>query len=421
MISRHLIALVIITLASSQVLAQEADSHQHGTHSECPLPKNAMDVVRCAMNEHPISKRAQLNFEASRSLVDAANQIPNPEIDLESTYGSGERSGDSGTDVGILFPLEWGGRRGSRLQLAEGQIASAKADAFDVQAEVILETVRNLHRLRQIELEKSVLKDTVSTLQKIVSEQSSRAALTPEQQVSLSVYRMAVADAKLKQTEIFEEERKIEHFFHVSTGHSLAELIPVLPPSPKQWPNLSPLSENEVSPTLAKAFGELSLSQAELSAASSQAWPQLRLGPMARLDRVGNESENQYGFRLMMDIPVFNLNGGNKTHALNVVKKSEAIVELVRKEESHERAEQFKVYNNSVEALKESPTLMIINKDFDKNQGLARRGLISGALLIELHRQRNELIKSLNARELSAIQAQWLIYKLDGRIFKESL
>ena len=65
------------------------------------------------------------------------------------------------------------------------------------------------------------------------------------------------------------------------------------------------------------------------------------------------------------------------------------------------------------------PSVDSILKDFNRSQGAVRRGLIAGSLLIELHRQRSELIHSRNGRELRAIEALWLIHKFDGRIFTE--
>lgn len=403
-------------------LAQEGERHEHGSHPECPLPKTALDVVRCALNEHPIAKRAILASEHSKTLTDVAEQIPNPDLDIEATFGSGDSRGDSSTDIGLLQPIEIGGKRSSRIESAKAQAATSKAEATEVQADIVRETIRNLHRLRQLDLEKSVLQNTIETLEKTIAQQNSRPALSPEQQVALSVYRMAAADARLKQSELFEEERKIEHYFHISTGHSLEELRPILPKSPDSWPELKSLEgSNNNSPALMKAMADRSLSLAELSLARSQAWPTLKLGPMARIDKSGSQSENQYGFRLMMDLPAFNLNSGGKAHALAGVQKAESLIELTRKEESHERAEQLKVYQSAVQALRDAPSLATIDKDFSKNQSLARRGVVSGALLIEFHRQRSDLIHSRNSRELKAIEALWLIHKLDGRIFTELL
>lgn len=400
----------------------EGKEHQHGSHPECPLPKTAMEVVRCAMEEHPQAKRAILSSEHSKLLIDVARQIPNPDLDLESIYGDTADGKSSSTDVGLLQHIEWGGKRSSRIRIAEAEITQITAGQKEVQADVVRETVKYLHRLRQLDQEKALLADTIETLQKIIAQQSSRPALTPEQQVTLSVYRMALADTKIKESEAFEEEREIEHYFHVSTGHSLAELKPVLPKAPESWPNLNESKKTDgLSPAIMKALAKRDFSAAELSAAESEGWPSLRLGPMIKMDKTGAQNDSLYGFRIMMDLPVFSLNGGGKAHARADLLKSEKLIELTCAEENHERTEQLKVYRSAVQALKAAPKISEIEKDFFRNQSLARRGLVSGPLLIEFHRQRSELIHSRNERELKAIQSLWLIHKFDGRIFSESL
>lgn len=421
---KHFAFLAILLLAiggASVSVASpigEASDHVHGSHPECPLPKSAADVVACAMTESPIAKRSRLAADQSKSLVEVARQIPNPEIDIESVTGQQDGGEASSTDIGLLQPIEWGGRREARISSAEAQGKILSAEEREIQADLVRETIRNLHRLRQIEVEKTLLVETVETLQRIISQQTSRPALTPDQQVTLTVYRMALADAKIKQSEMFEEERKLEHYFHVSTGHSLAELKPILPSAPRLWPDI-PTKPLESSPGILKAMADRDFALARLSSERSLVWPQLRIGPMAKLERNSVQNENMYGLRLMMDLPLLNQNRAGRAFAAVGVAQSETLIELTRDQESHERAEQTKVYLSAVEALKSSPTVEAIQKDFNRSQGAIRRGLISGPLLIELHRQRTELIRSRNGRELKAIEALWLINKFDGRIFKE--
>src|SRR5688572_13153234 len=61
--------------------------HVHGSHVECPLPKTAMDVLRCVQQDHPNVKRAKNSLEASVALTDVAGQLPNPEFELQTVYG----------------------------------------------------------------------------------------------------------------------------------------------------------------------------------------------------------------------------------------------------------------------------------------------------------------------------------------------
>lgn len=410
--------IFIFMVLSLNLHAQENLGHVHGSHPECELPKTAMDVINCAIQSNPQAKKAILATEQARILPEAAGQIPNPEIDVDVTNG---KEGSKSTEIGLLQEIQWGGKRSSKIDSARAQASLTEAEQSDVQADVIRETVKNLYRLRQIDFEKSILMDTIQTLQKIISQQSSRPSLPPEQQVSLSVYRMALADAKMKSGEALDEERELEHFFHVSTGHSLAELKSVLPKPNEAWPQLSKIASQLKSPAMRKALAEKDYAVAELSSARAETWPELKLGAVMKKEEAGSTSETLYGFRLVMDLPVFSFNGGGRAYARSGVDRYEKAAQMIAMEDSHERIEQIKVYESAVQSLKEAPTVQSIEKDFSRNQGLAQRGLISGSLLIEFHRQRSELMRSRNLRELKAIEALWLIRKIDGTIFTETL
>lgn len=416
-----ILSLLFLTILIGELaLAAEGISHEHGSHFECPLPKHPQDVVDCAKENHPNILRKKNEVDHTRLSEDVARQLPNPELDAEVTKGPDDLSNSS---VGILQPVEWGGKRSSRINVAKARISFVDAELKEIQAEVIRETVINLHRLRQIEQEKNIFGSTIQTLEKLIAQQASRLSLSPEQQVTLSVYRMALMDSKIKSAEIFDEERRLEHYFHVTTGHSLEELRSVLPKAPKQWPQLEPSpSELPTSPGLLKALAEKNEFLAELNMAKSATWPDLKIGPMWNSQAgVGEPAQSLLGFRLMMDLPVLNWNSGGRSFAQAGVLRGEKNIELIKTEERHERSEQLKVYQSALSTLKAVPETSSIEKEFQRNESLARRGLISGPLLIEFHRQRAELTRSRNTRELKAIEALWCIYQFDGRIFLEAL
>lgn len=416
-----ILSLLFLTILIGELaLAAEGISHEHGSHFECPLPKHPQDVVDCAKENHPNILRKKNEVDHTRLSEDVARQLPNPELDAEVTKGPDDLSNSS---VGILQPVEWGGKRSSRINVAKARISFVDAELKEIQAEVIRETVINLHRLRQIEQEKNIFGSTIQTLEKLIAQQASRLSLSPEQQVTLSVYRMALMDSKIKSAEIFDEERRLEHYFHVTTGHSLEELRSVLPKAPKQWPQLEPSpSELPTSPGLLKALAEKNEFLAELNMAKSATWPDLKIGPMWNSQAgVGEPAQSLLGFRLMMDLPVLNWNSGGRSFARAGVLRGEKNIELIKTEERHERSEQLKVYQSALSTLKAVPETSSIEKEFQRNESLARRGLISGPLLIEFHRQRAELTRSRNTRELKAIEALWRIYQFDGRIFLEAL
>lgn len=421
MLVRLTTAILLVTTCFSNSRADDGRVHVHGSHEECPLPKRTLDVVKCAQELHPKIQRLKLSLSQSGALSEKTGQFKNPELDIESASGKSGGVDKTESKVSLLIPFELGGKRSARKIQAESETEMAQAELLEAQAQVISDTVMKLHRLRQLDREKTLLEAAVKNFSQVVNQQKQRPGLAPEQKVSLSVFRMALSEAKIRLSELFEEEKALEHYFHISTGHSLKELIPVLPVTPKKWPQVKNVSANQLSPGLLAAKAELKLAQAELQSAQAETWPDIKIGPMVQIEESGGNKDQIYGFQLSMDLPIFSLNGGGRTYAKLGVDRFEKSSQLTRNEETHERLEKLAVYERTVEVLKDSLSAEELEKDHKSHEGFAKRGLVSAALIIESHRQIEELTKSRHAREIKALEALWEIYKFDGHILTEEL
>lgn len=78
--------------------------------------------------------------------------------------------------------------------------------------------------MKEIQKEKSYLQEAINTFSKLIAQYRTRPRLTPEQEVGLATFEMARSDTKVKQSALGQEEREIEHYFHVATGHGLKEI-----------------------------------------------------------------------------------------------------------------------------------------------------------------------------------------------------
>jgi cobalt-zinc-cadmium efflux system outer membrane protein len=422
--SRFILMAALISFLSLFYEAQAADqasAHVHGSHTECPLPKSTQDILRCAQEEHPRVQRAKLSLNQTRGLSDQVSQFQNPELEVESVSGSIEGEKRSESKIALLVPIELGGKRSARKFEAQSQTKHSEAELLEVQSEVIIETVTKLHRLRQLEKEKSLLLDGINNFTQVVNQQKSRPGLAPEQKVSLSVFRMALAEAKIRQAELFEEEKALEHYFHISTGHSLSEIKPYLPKAPQDWPTISTKPENALSPRALASRAELDLALAQVHAAQANTWPELKVGPMFQQEQEGSNRGSIFGVQLSMGLPVFSLNSGSKNYAKLGETKAQKILILNQSEENHEREEQVRVYERTVQILKETPSTEELEKDLKQNENYSKRGLVSASLIIESHRQIEELARSRHGREIKAFESLWHIHKFDGRILMESL
>jgi cobalt-zinc-cadmium efflux system outer membrane protein len=398
---------------------KEAGHHQHGSHPECPIPQTAMDVLKCASENHPKIRAAQLDEQVQGGVEKREGQIPNPSLNLETVSGEMGNVSRKETKISLMQPLEIGGGRGARIDLAKANTFRSRAELEEVRANIMIETVINLYRLYQLKLQSESSERTIQAYQNSINSLKRRAALSPEQKVSLSVFQMALAEAKLRVLSISEERRSLGLYFHMATGNSYDEIKGVLP-SQYKWPTLSESVEIK-SPAKAKAVAEQMAAEAQLNQEQASSWPVLAIGPMVQMEEEGSDKVNLYGLQLSFPLPLFNVNGGGRKAAQLGVQRSQELLKITERVESHEREETLHNYEDSLKALKESPQFNQIDEENRKNQKLAGSGLIPASLAIEAQRSNAELIKTLQERELKTLQALWTIYKLDGRILTESL
>lgn len=116
----------------------------------------AADLVRRALGSNAELSAARLDVDRARARLGQAGLRPNPTLELE--HGSGRVVGNPGereTTVGVSVPLEVGGQRGRRIDLAEAELAAAEADVADrerrLAADVSIATVEALAAARELE------------------------------------------------------------------------------------------------------------------------------------------------------------------------------------------------------------------------------------------------------------------------------
>ena len=399
----------------------EGKKHVHGVHKECPLPKNAADIVECALEFHPSVKRGLLNLDSASKLGEKAAQIPNPT--LSSRFVKGENNGDeiSELEANLTFTLEVGGKRGARKEYAFASKNIAMASNEAIKSEVKVNTVLSLYRLRQILTEKRIVKEALRAFSKVIGQLKKLPRLSAEQEASLTLFEIALEETRVNESEVFEEERKLEHYFHVSTGHSLAEIKDFLPKPPKVWPTIIDHQKSVTSPEIKRLKSLTLLAQKELEIQKSDAWPDLKIGPSVAIERDGAVQNKMVGLNIQIPIPLFQANGGGKAFARSELVKAQKNVTLTQAEEKHERYEQLRVYESAVSILNKTMKQNVIEKKHNRIESLYLRGVVSSSVFLDSLKQKLSYLKSRNHRELTAVKALWNIYKYDGKIFEEKI
>lgn len=118
---------------------------------------SAADLVRRALSSNGELVASRLEIERARARLRQAGLRPNPTLDFEHTTGRLTGSaGEAETSVGVSLPLELGGKRGRRVELARAELEAAEAEVADrerrLAGEVFAVYAEALAALRELEI-----------------------------------------------------------------------------------------------------------------------------------------------------------------------------------------------------------------------------------------------------------------------------
>jgi outer membrane protein, heavy metal efflux system len=94
--------------------------------------ESSADLIRRALLSNRELAAARLEIDRARARLRQAGLRPNPVLEIEQT--SGRLTGSAGeheTTVGVALPLEIGGKRRRRIELAQVELEAAEAEAAD--------------------------------------------------------------------------------------------------------------------------------------------------------------------------------------------------------------------------------------------------------------------------------------------------
>lgn len=92
---------------------------------------SAGDLIRRALSSNAELAAARLEIERARARLRQAGLRPNPTLDFEQQQGVFNSPGERVTSVGVSVPLELGGKRRRRIDLAQAEFEAAQAEVAD--------------------------------------------------------------------------------------------------------------------------------------------------------------------------------------------------------------------------------------------------------------------------------------------------
>ncbi|KQM26928.1 MULTISPECIES: TolC family protein [unclassified Sphingomonas] len=279
-----------------------------------PAPAGGMltldQAVAAAGGAAPALQAADAAVDAARAGREVAGLRPNPVVQgqVENIAGSGAFRGlrSAETTVGVMVPIELGGKRGARVAVATAQLSRAELQAAiaaaDVRAQVSELYVEAVAADRRLATARDQLGIAEAALRAAsIRVQAGRAS--PLEQQRADVVRITAAaqverTARLADTVRGNLARRIGRAIDIALDPALIDRVP----APVAGPEV-PVQANGTL-ALAAADADLAVADAGVRLARANRVPDLDVGPAVR--RLEATNDMAAVFSLSVPIPVFN-------------------------------------------------------------------------------------------------------------------
>lgn len=397
-----------LILGSMQVFADASASCK---------PNGYQELLRCMTEGSADIRISEQQLKAANQLDGIARQWINPDLSADNVQRSGNKSE---TTASLLFNIRLGGKRSALINEARGEINKATASRDLNTAQAKLSIILRLYEISHLNGEIKIEEESVKTYSKIVGMLQRRPALTPEEQVSLSVFKMAYADNKLNVTKLKTNQERIIRELNALTGVPSEVIVANLPPPRNSWPDFKSEAQVESSPHMRFAAAELQVARSQKEKAIANSWPDLKIGPAVRIVNDGVTNDSFYGAAISIPLPVFNLNGAGRAYGQERLVEAQMSYDLAQRKVTALRDQLVKKYLETTTALKESLSNQVIEDRHEQTEKLFFKGVVPSALVIEAHRQLIQLEQKKNESTREAIEALGSIYIIDNK-FSEVL
>lgn len=304
------------------------------------------DLVRRALSANAELAATRLEIERARARLRQAGLRPNPTLDFEQTTGRFTGSaGEQEISVGLAVPLELGGKRRCRIELARAEFEAAEAEvadrerrlanevrAFYAEALAALRELGTLEELNNIDLQ------TTRFIQARVNEGET---------APIELNQLRVEVERLRTRRALVEGRLQASLLRLKslTGVPAAELLRLREDIATPGLALPPASlESAIEialrsrPDLKLAQLNVEVAQAGLRLARSYGVPDVT--PFTRYSQVRSvfddtpvgvlrDRDKLLTFGVSVGIPVFNRNQGAKAEATTAISQAERRLEFV--------------------------------------------------------------------------------------------
>lgn len=383
----------------------------------CFKPRNTDDVLACLNQNHPDIKKTTVDSKLAEGVIKTATQFQNPQFSFYTLNGKtlGETRGESQFTVSQL--VEISGKRGARSRLGYATADSIRAASAVNKDLARIDNILRFVRYRQLLTEIEVLQEALETFGKVNRQFSSRPKLSPDQQVNAGIFKLAAGDYGSRLANLVSERNLLDRYFKLIPELNFAESAKVLPKRWKSWPRAE-IFQGDLKQSIRFKELEANLRKAQASHdfARAASWPDPTVSVIVQDEVEGWTEFRRVGVGVSIPLPVWNVNGGERNQAAALEYKADVDFKMGTQSLEIERSNLISNYKEFTSALNQSPDLSDTHKKHQNTEALFYRGVISGTIVIEAHRQILDFTQTSHGLELEALRALLMLYSFEGRL-----
>jgi len=391
---------VALLLSSNVIYAREA----------CDI-KTIREFYNNVKINGPLLIEADKKKEEISSLLNIAEQRPNPELDFE--YLKGEQFGNDTNTYTLTARhiVELGSKRDKRLLKAKSfqKLKNTELDLSLFNSN--LNATIGYQRLAQLNVTIDSVKEAIDTFEKIINKLSSRDRLNPEETVSLSTLSLASNDYRAQLNDLENEKTllqgKISFLSNCKNVNPSYEYINF---------NLVNVSDTKSDKTGLPQIENLKveLAESELDLQKSLGYSNISIGPTIEYQGQGIDESISAGISISFALPLFHTNSGGKFNALKVTSSQKVASNNTKEMLRIERMNLVVKLKRSLATLSKMPKLKELELKHLKVEKLFSRGVVSIPMTIESHRQQVDFLKSKFDTENDVLNTYGKILLIDG-------
>lgn len=391
--------------------------------TSCGNMSHVQHVVDCILKQHIKILDLKSQEQVASLKQGAASYWPNPQVDLEG--GVGQNLGDTLTEfrVAVAQPIEIGGKRGSRMALANAELDEARVEKDLGTLEVLIDVYGRILKIKELYIQENSLKKALEFVQKVSRLYQSRSHLDPEQTASKHLFEMLkqqysfqlILIAKTKESELNELILMTQN--HIAK-EDLKKIIYSLPPP--QWPVLkSEIAGNSL--WLQKLKTQALVSEKKYDYEVSLSFPDVEIGPYYSQQYEGPLLTEYLGIAVSFPFPMFNINSGGRALAKAGMQSALYKKNLMEAKEQLEIKFLLADYKSMVAELDKLGPLLEKSNRSNPTMNLFERGLIPATFAIESQRSHQELIMTAHELELRTLETLFKIRSIEGNLDSATL